>query len=101
MKKWFIKPNWESCEYWQLFWIFQEWRKTPITTHFCSDSWYAVLDLLRHSVAKEFDIIYWLKWDIVYMNWEISEDDKKGFNDAENMWRNRYYWKTAPTENLL
>ena len=87
--------------FWQPFWIFEEWNENPVTTHFCSHSWYAEWDLLRHSEAKEFDIIYWLLWDIVYMNWDISDDAKKRFNDAENGWWIKNYWKNAPTEHTF
>jgi len=96
MKKGYIRPAWEDLGNRQAFWIFAENVSEPVTTHICSNEWYAEYDLLRHNEAKEFDVIYWLKGNIVYMKWEIKQEVKDKFNDAENKWRINKYWITAP-----
>jgi len=84
-----------------MFWIFTEERRDPVTTHYCSNSWYAEYDLLRHDEVKEFDVIYWLRGNVVYINWEIEQSVKDKFNDAENLWWENKYWIPAPQPHTV
>lgn len=101
MKKWFIKPCSEASSFWQAFWIFVDWEDIPVTSHFCSHSWYADMDLIRHEAAKEFDVIYWVLWNIAYMNWEATQITKDKFNEAESKWRASKYGTKPPSEHLV
>ena len=101
MKKGYIKTNWPDLCNRQSFWIFTENDSKPVTTHLCSNSWYAEYDLLRHDEVKEFDVIYWLKGNIVYMNWEMDQSAKDKFNDAENLWWASNYWTLAPSSHTV
>lgn len=98
--KWYIRPIWESNRFGQAFGIFVE-EGYPLTTHFCSNAWYAEWDLLRHEEAKQFDIIYGLRWDVVYINRQISDEAKQRFNDSENAWWQSKYWIRAPSNHLI
>lgn len=101
MKKGYIRAIGECSNIWQLFWIFTDNVANPITTHYCSNEWYAEYDLLRHHEVKEFDVVYWLKWNVVYMNQQIQQSVKDKFNNAENAWRSSKYWAPAPQNHTV
>lgn len=99
MKTWYIKRVTELSRMWAAYWLLLDWE--VVTSHYCSHDWYADMDLLRHEEAKDFDIIYWINWNIVYMNGEISEEARQSFNEAEeSRWMNKY-WIQAPSNHLI